>query len=79
MVFLLTYRKHLVLFNMVFLLSKPEYYYIHGRTNKWFISYLSSAKQFASINGYDLNFAAVKINTPQGTVLGSTFILNLHH
>ena len=79
MVFLLTYRKHLILFNMFFLLSKPEYYYIHGRTNECFILYLSSTKQFTSINGYDFNFAAVKISTPQGTVLGSTFILNLHH
>ena len=52
------------------LLSKLEHYGIRGLANEWFKSYLSSRKQYVSINGYDSNLADVKFGVPQVSVLG---------
>ena len=51
------------------LLSKLDYYGIHGKSNNWFNSYLSNRKQFLSINGYDSWFAEINCGVPQGSVL----------
>ena len=52
------------------LLSEIEHYGIRALANGWFKSYLSSRKQYISINGYDSNLADVKFGVPQGSVLG---------
>ena len=57
------------------LLSKLEHYSIHGLANDWFRSYLSTRKQYLSINGYDSNLADVKFGVPQGSVLGPLLFL----
>ena len=51
------------------LLSKREHYGVRGPANDWFKSYLSSRKQYVSVNGYDSNLADVKFGVPQGSVL----------
>ena len=65
------------------LLSKLDYYGIHGISNNWFKSYLSNDKQFVSINGYDYNgLAVINCGVPQGSVLGLLLFLlyiNLIH
>ena len=57
------------------LLSKLDYYGIRGILNNWFKSYLSSCKQFASIDGYDSWLAEIKCCIPQGSVLGPLLFL----
>ena len=44
---------------------------LQGISNNWFKSYLSSRKQFVSINGYDSGLAEIKCGVPQGSVLRS--------
>ena len=58
------------------LLSKLEHYGICGLANEWFKSYLSSKKQYVSINGYDSNLADVKFGVPQGLVFGPPLFLS---
>ena len=61
--------------NYVILLSKLEHYGIHSLDIEWFKSYLSSRKQYVSINGYDSNLADVKFGVSQRSVLGPLLFL----
>ena len=51
------------------LLSKLDYYGIHGISNNWFNSCLSNRKQFLSINGYDSWLAEINWGVRQISVL----------
>ena len=57
------------------LLSKLEHYDIYSLANEWFKSYLSSRKQYVSINSYDSNLADIKFGVPQRSVLGLLLFL----
>ena len=50
------------------LLSKLHYYGIRDLANNWFSSYLSSRKQFASINGFSARTQSLGYGVTQGTV-----------
>ena len=52
------------------LLTKLEHYGIRGLALKWIESYLSSRKQFVSINGTNSSMQDVKYGVPQGSILG---------
>lgn len=68
-VFLLTYKKAFDIAEHDILLPKLEHYGIHVLANEWFKSYLSNRKQYASINGYDLNLTAVTFSFLKGQFL----------
>ena len=55
------------------LMKKLDYYGVRGISNKWFATYLSTRKQFVSINGYKSNLADLKCGVPQGSTLGDLF------
>ena len=57
------------------LLSKLNHYGIRGKANDWFKSYLTNRKQFVSINGFNSNELLIKIDVPQGSVLGPLLVL----
>ena len=52
-----------------------EYYGIRGVPNDWFVSYLSSRKQFVSFPGTNSDYQAVACGVPQGSVLGPLLFL----
>ena len=58
------------------LLSKLDYYGIHGISNNWFKSYFANCKQFVSINCYDSGLAEIKCVVPQGSLLGPLLYIN---
>ena len=60
------------------LLKKVEYYGVREISIKCFASYLSSRKQFVSINCYKSNPADVKCGMPQGSILGFLFTLTVY-
>ena len=64
------------------LLKKVEYFGVRRISKKWFASYLSSRKQFVSINGYKSNLADIKCGVPPGSILAPLLFLiyinNLH-
>ena len=57
------------------LLNKFEHYGIRGIALKWFHSYLSNRKQYASVNGYNSKNLNVTRGVPQGSVHGPLFFL----
>ena len=52
------------------LLKKSSAYGIRGKAGGWFDSYLSSRKQFCSLNGQHLKARDVTCGIPQGSCLG---------
>ena len=56
-------------------LAKLEHYRIQCVANDWFKSYLSDRRQFAYINVFNSNHAALKHGVPQGSVLGPILFL----
>ena len=52
------------------LLKKLEHYGIRGLPLNWMKSYLSSRKQFVSVNGENSMTLATKYGVPQGSILG---------
>ena len=50
------------------LLSKLHYYGIRDLANNWFSSYLSSRKQFVSINGFSARTQSLGYGVTQGFV-----------
>ena len=55
--FLLTLRKHLILWIKTYFLKKLEHYDITGISNKWLASYLSNRNQFVKINFFNSDIA----------------------
>ena len=55
------------------LLHKLSYYGIRDIANCWFSSYLSSRKQFVTINEFDSEKLSFQCGVPQGSVLGPLF------
>ena len=50
------------------LFSKLYYYGIRDLANNWFSSYLSSRKQFVSINGFNARTQSLGYGVTQGSV-----------
>ena len=57
------------------LLSKLNYYGIHGKSFKWFQSYLENGTQKCSVNGSLSNSYSLTCGVPQGTILGPLLFL----
>ena len=57
------------------LLYKMNNYGIRGHANRFFRSYLTSRKQFTSINGIQSTLRDVQCGVPQGSVLGPIMFL----
>ena len=57
------------------LLSKLNYYGIHGKSFKWFQSYLENRTQKCSVNGSLSNSYSLTCGVPQGTILGPLLFL----
>ena len=57
------------------LLSKLNYYGIHGKSFKWFQSYLENHTQKCSVNGSLSNSCSLTCGVPQGTILGPLLFL----
>ena len=57
------------------LLSKLNYYGIHGKSFKWFHSYLENRTQKCSVNGSLSNSYSLTCGVPQGTILGPLLFL----
>ena len=57
------------------LLSKLSYYGIHGKSFKWFQSYLENCTQKCSVNGSLSNSCSLTCGVPQGTILGPLLFL----
>ena len=52
------------------LLTKLEFYGVHGTTLEWFRSYLYGRQQCVEINGVRSTNRTVKMGVPQGSILG---------
>ena len=61
--------------NHELLLKKLDHYGIRGIANSWFKSYLSSRKQYVSIENFSSNLADVVNGVPQGSILGPILFL----
>ena len=61
--------------NHQILLAKLNHYGIHGLSNDWFKSYLSTGNQYVSINGFDSGLTTINCAIPQGSVLGPLLFL----
>jgi len=60
------------------LLSKLEYYGIHGKLLSWLTTWLTKRSQRVVIDGYASSLVDVLSGVPQGTVLGPVmFLLSL--
>ena len=61
--------------NHTILLKKLYHYGIRGIPLQWFQSYLTSRKQFVSVNGHTSMELEIKHSVPQGSVLGPLLLL----
>ena len=50
--------------------GRLEHYGIRGVANDWFVSYLSTRKQFVSSLGINSDYQTVTCGLPQGSMLG---------
>ena len=57
------------------LLSKLNYYGVHGKSFKWFQSYIENRTQKCSVNGSLSNSCSLTCGVPQGTILGPLLFL----
>ena len=57
------------------LLKKLGHYGVRGISSKWFESYLTDQKQFASINGFNSDISTITSGVSQGSVLGPLLFL----
>ena len=56
-------------------MTKLEHYGVRGRAVKWFSSYLTERKQYASVNNMNSQIDAISYGVPQGSVLGPLLFL----
>ena len=71
-------RKAFDTVNHEILLNKLEHYGVRESILKWFQSYLFDRKQFVSFNGESSGLLVNKCGVPQGSVLGSLFVLYIN-
>ena len=60
-------------------MQKLTHYGIRGIANKWFQSFLEDRKQFTSVQGSKSPEKPIKYGVPQGSILGSPFILFINY
>ena len=74
-VFLLIYKRLLILSIMKFYCQNWNHYGVRGCALEWFRSYLSDRKQYVSINGNNSNSLLITCGVPQGSVQGPLLFL----
>ena len=75
MYYFLDLEKAFDMVNHRILIDKLAYYGFRGVTQKLIESFLTSRKQYVSINGYDSDELDVVCGVPQGSKLGSLLFL----
>ena len=60
------------------LISKLEYYSVHGIPIVWFKSYLQIRFQYISVDGTDSELLLIKHQVLQGSILGSILFLTIY-